>query len=366
MCTRKVEIKLKRLSDMNNIWKMPYQLSSTYIKGGIPHMMSKCGKCYECKKERARNWTYKIWLEAKEHKEKCFITLTYADHEYGKNLNKEHLQNFIKRLRKNENAKIKYFAAGEYGENKGRAHYHIIILGWQPKDMKKMHGAKSGKGKELWNSKTIKDLWGYGRITVQPFAKNEVGYLSLYIGHNEELDETINKETKEKRKKEMFKLQLKYGIITKYYDVISQKWQFMKTTNIKDLDKEIYKEYKKEYNEKILKIKDKKQKEFNIYSKGMGFKTYIEREYYKIDLLIENNKLERPKEYLRKIYENPINEEIEMYNTKELLERKKYAEENFIDINNIEHKRSERLKEETQFNDNENNKKLNKHVKSIF
>src|SRR5690554_6820610 len=149
MCTSKFAIWAQQPENIKeNLWKYPKMYINPILKGHTVKQLVKCGQCYECKKERARNWVYKIWLEAMEHKEKCFITLTYADDLNGKRqVSKSDLVKFIKRLRKKINKPIKYFAAGEYGEKKGRAHYHIIILGWQPKDLKKIHSRKSKKNK---------------------------------------------------------------------------------------------------------------------------------------------------------------------------------------------------------------------------
>lgn len=58
-----------------------------------------------------------------------FLTLTYNDEHLppGAQLSKRDLQLFIKRLRK-VNPGIKYFAVGEYGTDKGRPHYHLVIF----------------------------------------------------------------------------------------------------------------------------------------------------------------------------------------------------------------------------------------------
>lgn len=91
-----------------------------------------CGKCLECRLEYSRQWANRCMLEAQDHEENCFITLTYddphlprvddVDPETGeivqyKTLVKTDLQLFIKRLRKKlgGDCKVRYFAAGEYG-----------------------------------------------------------------------------------------------------------------------------------------------------------------------------------------------------------------------------------------------------------
>ena len=76
--------------------------------------------------------------EAKLHKENCFITLTYNNNNLPKykSLVKKELQDFFKRLRKKYGEGIRYYACGEYGPKGKRPHYHAIIFGWKPKDLK--------------------------------------------------------------------------------------------------------------------------------------------------------------------------------------------------------------------------------------
>ena len=45
------------------------------------------------------------------------------------------VQKFLKRLRKAYKSKLRYFIAGEYGEQTARPHYHMILYGWQPTDL---------------------------------------------------------------------------------------------------------------------------------------------------------------------------------------------------------------------------------------
>ena len=57
-----------------------------------------CGKCEQCSKSRALEWSYRLYHEAQDYKKTCFITLTYKDD--PKFLIKKDFQNFMKRLRK--------------------------------------------------------------------------------------------------------------------------------------------------------------------------------------------------------------------------------------------------------------------------
>lgn len=372
MCTRKVGIRVKKPDEQQHAWKMPKYMKEEWDKGKAVEMFVKCGKCYECKLERGRNWVYKIWLEALEHKEKCFITLTYKDDKKGRQqVEKREMQLFIKKLRKKiEPKKIKYFIAGEYGEKKGRAHYHLIILGYIPKDLKQHRGkGQSKRGNNMYDSKEIKELWGKGRISVQRFHHKEIGYLSLYLNKNNDI-EKINYKEIEERKKQINELKVKHKVSIK----VKERYTAIK--RLKDLNKEELYNYKKEYAE--IKTKWKKNPEFNLHSQGMGWESYLKRQYYKYDLIIDNFEYETPKEFLRKVIENEEyqeNEELYNHTIYKLLERKEKAEEQWEELMlneegemisemelNGEIRTHERAKEIKNFN----NIKLKKYIDSDF
>lgn len=137
-----------------------------------------CGKCVECQDRYSKEWALRCSLEAKKYDYNCFITLTYA--EAPDSVSKRDFQLFIKRLRKKiQPLKIKYFGCGEYGDLKGRPHYHINIFGWQPTDL--YFWSKSKSNSEIFRSKTIEDLWSYGFSTVQKCDFNTVKYTALYM-----------------------------------------------------------------------------------------------------------------------------------------------------------------------------------------
>lgn len=95
-----------------------------------------CGWCLQCRIDKRNEWEMRINFELSKTRG-CFITLTYDDYNLpaDEGLHKDHFQRFMKRLRKNLDTKIKYYAVGEYG-SKGspitglhRPHYHAIIIG---------------------------------------------------------------------------------------------------------------------------------------------------------------------------------------------------------------------------------------------
>lgn len=90
-----------------------------------------CGKCLACRYEQAKTWSLRIKLESLDYDPSLiqFVTLTYDSEFYPGELVPADLSSFIKRLRKNSGLKFRYFACGEYGSKRGRAHYHLILFG---------------------------------------------------------------------------------------------------------------------------------------------------------------------------------------------------------------------------------------------
>jgi hypothetical protein len=139
-----------------------------------------CGKCIQCRIARAREWAVRIVHESGRHSEKCFITLTYSDENLPQNgsLSKRDLQLFLKRLRKELGDKrIKYYASGEYGDNTLRPHYHLIIFGFKPDDLK---FAAAKKGKPIWSSDLLLKLWPNGHNSVGSVSYDSARYTAEY------------------------------------------------------------------------------------------------------------------------------------------------------------------------------------------
>lgn len=151
-----------------------------------------CGRCVGCRLERARNWTIRIMHEAQMHEENCFITLTYKDEHlsYGRTqatLNKRDLQLFWKRLRKETNVKgIRYFACGEYGEQRQRPHYHACVFGFDFKD-KVLLSSKNDN--DLYRSDFLDSVWSNGHCSIGALTAGSAAYVARYI-----LDKKLGKE----------------------------------------------------------------------------------------------------------------------------------------------------------------------------
>lgn len=125
-----------------------------------------CGKCVGCRLDYSRQWAYRCMLELEYHSSAYFVTLTYDEahlpvvqSEGGPvaSLRKRDFQLFMKRLRKRFGEGIRFFAAGEYGSETFRPHYHAIIFGLDLDDLTIYK--RSSIGYNYFNSKKLQDVW---------------------------------------------------------------------------------------------------------------------------------------------------------------------------------------------------------------
>lgn len=87
-----------------------------------------CGSCLGCRTSEARAWALRCQLELQQHQAAVFTTLTYAEN--PTTLWKPDVQLWLKRLRKRLGpTPVRFLATGEYGEQRGRPHYHAILFG---------------------------------------------------------------------------------------------------------------------------------------------------------------------------------------------------------------------------------------------
>lgn len=95
------------------------------------YLLVKCGKCLACREEKKREIIARTIHEAEYYKYKYFILLTYDNEHCDMNLHKEHIQQYLKRLKKyyrKKKACFSHLISGEYGEGGGRPHYHVVLL----------------------------------------------------------------------------------------------------------------------------------------------------------------------------------------------------------------------------------------------
>lgn len=134
-----------------------------------------CARCIGCLNRRASDWGVRCYHESQFWEESSFITLTYATEYLPKNrsLVKSDLQKFWKRVRiwlqRNRfGMPIKYFACGEYGEEKGRPHYHALVFGWRFEVDTEKHRIENNPWatEPLYAPPLLEELWGMGKCTL--------------------------------------------------------------------------------------------------------------------------------------------------------------------------------------------------------
>lgn len=170
-------------------------------------MLIPCGQCIGCRIRQREDWTTRIELEARDYPkdEVWFITLTYDDEHVpgmivktGEILRKvqytwkpgekrpdsvqillyEDIQKFLKRLRKAYRGKLRYFVAGEYGEQTARPHYHMILYGWEPTDLENLYKIHHNG---YYTSKWLANLWGMGQVQIAQAVPETYRYVAGYV-----------------------------------------------------------------------------------------------------------------------------------------------------------------------------------------
>lgn len=88
-----------------------------------------CKACWRCRSNRLSDYVARLLAEAAMARESCTLTMTYAprDDLADKVINPRHFQEFMKRLRRAGHS-VRYFVAGEYGDLKGRTHFHALLF----------------------------------------------------------------------------------------------------------------------------------------------------------------------------------------------------------------------------------------------
>lgn len=123
-------------------------------------------------------------LEATQHGENCFLTLTYNDDNLpdDKSLNPKHVQDFLKRLRRRiEPKKIRYFAVGEYGETTHRPHYHLVLFGHPTCEKGVTDRTRTGAIRCCDVCNSLQSDWPMGNIYNGCLETASAAYVSGYV-----------------------------------------------------------------------------------------------------------------------------------------------------------------------------------------
>lgn len=197
-----------------------------------------CGQCIGCRLAYSRDWANRCMLELPYYDQSWFVTLTYddahvpktwtVDKETGEvvapamSLRSRDLQLFLKQVRyRFPDDRIRFFGAGEYGDNSLRPHYHIIIFGLHLQDLQPYK--KSVLGFQYFNSDALSRCWidgtdgsQRGYVVVGSVSWDTCAYVARYIlkkqkGATASLYSDLGIEP------EFSRMSLKPGIGTQYY-----------------------------------------------------------------------------------------------------------------------------------------------------
>ena len=276
-------------------------------------MLIPCGQCIGCRIRQREDWTTRIELEARDYpkEEVWFITLTYDDDHVpgvivktGEIMRKvqytwkpgekrpdsvqillyEDIQKFLKRLRKAYKGKIRYFVAGEYGEQTARPHYHMILYGWKPTDLENLYKIHHNG---YYNSKWLKDLWGMGQIQIAQAVPETYRYVAGYVTKKMyEIDgKKANSYYELGQTKPFACMSLKPGLGDRYYqEHKAEIWRqgYIQCTNGKQAQIPRYyeKQMEAESPERLWRIKQNRQKnameQKRLQLESQDYKTVLE------------------------------------------------------------------------------------------
>lgn len=119
-------------------------------------------------------------LEASQHEQNSFCTLTYDDARLPADLSvtPREVALFFKRFRKMLDRPVRYFAVGEYGDNSGRPHYHLALFGYPfctrgRTDLRRTYCCET--------CDLVAKAWGKGAIETAPLERGSAQYVAGYV-----------------------------------------------------------------------------------------------------------------------------------------------------------------------------------------
>lgn len=276
-------------------------------------MLIPCGQCIGCRIRQREDWTTRIELEARDYpkEEVWFITLTYDDDHVpgmivrtGEIMRKvqytwkpgekrpesvqillyEDIQKFIKRLRKAYRGKLRYFVAGEYGEQTARPHYHMILYGWRPTDLENLYKIHHNG---YYTSKWMEDLWKMGQIQIAQAVPETYRYVAGYVTKKMyEIDgKKANQYYELGQTKPFACMSLKPGLGDRYYqEHKAEIWKqgYIQCTNGKraQIPRYYEKQMEAENPERLWRIKQNRQKnameQKKLQLENQDYKTVLE------------------------------------------------------------------------------------------
>lgn len=193
---------------INVVWKRSHSLRDV-------ELLLPCGQCVGCREERSRQWAMRIMHETEEYQDNCFITLTYDQEKVPADgsLNLKHYQDFMKRLRKESDHKIRFYHCGEYGEKFKRPHYHALLFNHDFADKTYLKTVNENK---VYTSDTLDKLWPWGYHLIGNVTFASAAYVARYV--MKKVNGKIQEEHYQGKRPEYATMSRRPGIGKAYYE----------------------------------------------------------------------------------------------------------------------------------------------------
>lgn len=135
-----------------------------------------CGSCLHCRGNQRAELSIRAYHEVlmTPHKVSWVATLTYRDADLPQDgsLVPGHLEKFMRDVRYRFGA-MRFMACGEYGDQFGRAHFHVILFGADLDDCRKISSTS-------YSSRKLDAVWGRGTIELQVCNLSAIKYVAGY------------------------------------------------------------------------------------------------------------------------------------------------------------------------------------------
>lgn len=133
-------------------------------------------------------------LEAAQYENNAFVTLTYNDEHLSKlsapcglpSLDPKAYRYWLDRMRKEIGySQLRYFIAGEYGDETERPHYHVALFNFAT-CLRGRTYRRPGSSRPLWDRccpqcKLVGDTWGKGDVDLGTLETDSAQYISGYV-----------------------------------------------------------------------------------------------------------------------------------------------------------------------------------------
>lgn len=150
-----------------------------------------CGQCIPCRINKRREWVHRLTLEGSLYTDNAFITLTYDDEHlptvigprlpgdiHRPTLVPLHLTNWLKRFRAAiAPHKIRFYAAGEYGDDTERPHYHIALFNYPSCSW----GQTRPRARCCAVCDLVRTTWGMGNVYLGTLEDSSMNYVAGYV-----------------------------------------------------------------------------------------------------------------------------------------------------------------------------------------